>query len=177
MSLLFIIASVKSSCSYIISKHGVNNMNFEINEASCFLFLEDIFPLNFLFSIMAIISFITLAFLRNHRYINSLVPNSPFLYPLKHRKTLTVFWCFQGIEKGCIGNEWVKWHFVVSLWGKIYAVSSQSGTLWYAKTFQPIVGPCCRLKPAWSSGCKDSAIFSPERYLVTSGIAWIRYGI
>ena len=29
------------------------------------------------------------------------VPNAPFLYPLK------TFWCFQGVEKGCIGNEWV----------------------------------------------------------------------
>ena len=22
--------------------------------------------------------------------------------------TIKVFWCFQGVEKGCIGNEWVK---------------------------------------------------------------------
>ena len=27
---------------------------------------------------------------------------------LKHLKNLTVFWCFQGVEKGCIGNGWVK---------------------------------------------------------------------
>ena len=137
MSLLFIIASVKSSCSSIISKHGVNNMNFEINEASCFFFLEDIFPLNFLFSIMAIISFITLAFLRNHLYINSLVPNSPFLYPLKHRKTLTVFWCFQGIEKGCIWNEWVKWHFVVSLWAKYKLFHHEVARCGMQKRFNP----------------------------------------
>ena len=25
----------------------------------------------------------------------------------KHPKNLTVFWCFQGVEKGCTGNEWV----------------------------------------------------------------------
>ena len=40
--------------------------------------------------------------------INPFVPNAPFLCHLKTLKNLTVFWCFQGIEKGCIGNEWVK---------------------------------------------------------------------
>ena len=35
--------------------------------------------------------------------INPFVPNAPFLYSLN----LTVFWCFQGIEKRCIGNKWV----------------------------------------------------------------------
>ena len=40
------------------------------------------------------------------------VPNAPFLYTLKTTENptenLTVFWCFQGAEKGCIENEWVK---------------------------------------------------------------------
>ena len=36
-------------------------------------------------------------------HVNTFVPNAPFLYPL------TVFWCFQGVEKGCIGNKWVKY--------------------------------------------------------------------
>ena len=27
--------------------------------------------------------------------------------PPKTSEALTVFWCFQGVEKGCIGNEWV----------------------------------------------------------------------
>ena len=40
--------------------------------------------------------------------INPFVLNAPFLYPLKTSENLTAFWCFQGIEKGCIGNEWVK---------------------------------------------------------------------
>ena len=39
---------------------------------------------------------------------NPFVPNAPFLYPLKTSENLTVFSCFQGIEKGCIGNDWVK---------------------------------------------------------------------
>ena len=38
---------------------------------------------------------------------NPFVPNASFLYPLKTEENLTVFWCFQGVEKGCIGNEWV----------------------------------------------------------------------
>ena len=44
---------------------------------------------------------------------NSFVPNAPFLYPLVTSKNLVksknrkAFWCFQGVEKGCIGNKWV----------------------------------------------------------------------
>ena len=38
--------------------------------------------------------------------INPFVHNAPFLYLLK-TENRKVFWCFQGVEKGCIGNEWV----------------------------------------------------------------------
>ena len=41
-------------------------------------------------------------------YFSSFVPNAPFPY-------LTVFWCFQGVEKGCIGNKWFK----TGLWDKL----------------------------------------------------------
>ena len=41
-------------------------------------------------------------------FINPFVPNAPFSYPLKTRENRMVFWCFQGVEKGCIGYEWVK---------------------------------------------------------------------
>ena len=41
-------------------------------------------------------------------YINPFVPTAPFLYPLKTSEHFTFFWCFQGVEKGYIGNEWVK---------------------------------------------------------------------
>ena len=37
--------------------------------------------------------------------IDSFVPNSPFIYPLKTSQNLTIFWCFQEVEKGWIGNE------------------------------------------------------------------------
>ena len=40
-------------------------------------------------------------------WLNPFFPNAPFFYPLKTSENLTIFWCFQGVEKGCIGNEWV----------------------------------------------------------------------
>ena len=40
--------------------------------------------------------------------VNPFVPNAPFLYPLKTSENLTVFLCFQGVQKECIGNEWIK---------------------------------------------------------------------
>ena len=39
---------------------------------------------------------------------NPFVPKAPFFYPLRTSENLTVFWCFYGIEKMCIGNEWVE---------------------------------------------------------------------
>ena len=39
--------------------------------------------------------------------LNLFFPNAPFSNPLKTSETLTVFWCFQGVEKGCIGKKWV----------------------------------------------------------------------
>ena len=38
-------------------------------------------------------------------FINPFFPNAPFLYPLKTSEKIMVYWCFQGVEKGCIGNE------------------------------------------------------------------------
>ena len=40
-------------------------------------------------------------------HLNPFVPNAPLLYTLKASESLTVLWCFQGVEKGCIGNKWV----------------------------------------------------------------------
>ena len=44
---------------------------------------------------------------------NPFAPNAPFPYPLTPSETLTIFWCFQGVEKGCIGNEWVNVTFTI----------------------------------------------------------------
>ena len=35
-------------------------------------------------------------------------PMHPFSTPLITSENRWVFWCFQGVEKGCTGNEWVK---------------------------------------------------------------------
>ena len=40
--------------------------------------------------------------------INTFVSSAAFLYPLKTSENLMVFWCLQGVEKGCIGKKWVK---------------------------------------------------------------------
>ena len=45
------------------------------------------------------------------------VHHAPFLYPLKTSEYLTKFWCFQGIEKGYIGNEWIKERRIIA-WNK-----------------------------------------------------------
>ena len=39
---------------------------------------------------------------------NPFVANAPFLYPQKISENLLVFYCFQGLGKGCIGGIWVK---------------------------------------------------------------------
>ena len=45
-----------------------------------------------------------------HSSVNPFFPNA-LLYPLKAQKNLQFFRCFQGVEKGCIGNNWVKIDF------------------------------------------------------------------
>ena len=47
-----------------------------------------------------------------HNRINSFVLNTPFLYPLKTSENLTVFWCFQGVEKECFRNKRVNLRFM-----------------------------------------------------------------
>ena len=36
------------------------------------------------------------------------VPDTPFLYLLKTSENRKVCWCFQEVEKGYIGNKWIK---------------------------------------------------------------------
>ena len=45
---------------------------------------------------------------KKYVYLNPFVPNAPFLYPLKTSEDFMIFWCFQRVEKRCIGNVWVK---------------------------------------------------------------------
>ena len=37
--------------------------------------------------------------------LNSCVPNTPFLYPLKTSESLMIFWCFQEVKKGVLGTN------------------------------------------------------------------------
>ena len=45
----------------------------------------------------------------NNWEIDSFVPDGPFIYPLEASENLTVFLCFQGLEKEWTGNKWVKY--------------------------------------------------------------------
>ena len=51
-------------------------------------------------------------------FINSFVLNTPILYPMKTSENLAVFWCFQEVEKGSIGNKWAKISSVKILYNK-----------------------------------------------------------
>ena len=42
----------------------------------------------------------------SHLAFKPFFPNVPFLHSLKTSENLMIFWCFQGVEKGCIGNKW-----------------------------------------------------------------------
>ena len=41
------------------------------------------------------------------QFFNPFVPNAPILYPLKISENRKAFWCFQGVQKGCIGSKWI----------------------------------------------------------------------
>ena len=58
------------------------------------------------------------AFIEKYRFVNKIyillhfnpfVHSATFLYPFKISEKLTIFWCFQGVEKGCIGKKCVKY--------------------------------------------------------------------
>ena len=46
---------------------------------------------------------------------NPFVPNASFLYPLKRSENRKIFLCFQGVDKGCIGNKWAKTYLAMSI--------------------------------------------------------------
>ena len=50
---------------------------------------------------------------------NPFVPNAPFIYPLKASENLTVFCCFQEVEKESIGNEWVSTENEFKMWDEM----------------------------------------------------------
>ena len=62
--------------------------------------------------------------------INLFVPNANFLYPLKTSENLPVFWCFQGLEEGCIENK------LVNVMENIYGMSAS--IIAYAQPFHKL---------------------------------------
>ena len=56
--------------------------------------------------------------------LNHSFPMQPFSTPLKTSENLRVFWCFQGVEKGCIGNDWVKYKKRSHLFSAIFSYFS-----------------------------------------------------
>ena len=53
----------------------------------------------------------------NFESINPFAPSALILYTLK------VFWCFQCVEKRCIGKEWFKYSELVLLLLTVYIIS------------------------------------------------------
>ena len=53
-------------------------------------------------------SWLCMSLLQKILLFNPFVSNAPSLYHLKTSENRKIFWCFQGVEKGCIGNKWVK---------------------------------------------------------------------
>ena len=56
--------------------------------------------------------------------LKPLITNGPILYILKASEKPKVFWCFQGVEKECIGNEWAKCDFFMRYFVIIHITSS-----------------------------------------------------
>ena len=65
-------------------------------------------PLSFLKGFIEKYRFVNKIYILLH--FNPFVPSATFLYPFKTSEKLTIFWCFQGVEKGCIGKKCVKYH-------------------------------------------------------------------
>ena len=76
------------------------------------------------------------------------LPMHPFSTPWKHQKNLTVFWCYQGVQKGCIRNKWVNLQVclvVISIKG-VYFIKGTTASwkifVWYfgyRETAQPFL--------------------------------------
>ena len=58
--------------------------------------------------------------------LNPFVPNACFLYPLKTLGNRKVFWCFQGVEKGCNGKEWVNYSDILKYNDRIHGNREKS---------------------------------------------------
>ena len=67
-------------------------------EIKCLEFFEKLVHWTFMFSLRGV---------TGAWWLNPFVPNAPFLYTLKTSENRKVFWCFQGVEKGCKPDDYV----------------------------------------------------------------------
>ena len=85
--------------------------------------------------------YVILRNLLSEAYLTHSLPMHPFSTPWKHQKNLTVFWCFHGVEKWCIGNEWVK--TMSTIYGGTIFVTISTENIWkgpnYASSFKSFV--------------------------------------
>ena len=96
--------------------------------------------------IIVVLSLSTFSFLRISlifvfNYFNPFVPNSSFLYPLKTSENRKVLWCFQGVEKGFIGNEWVSSCRCNNMFGNLDSIKRKWKKLWLYTRLWPSC-PC-----------------------------------
>ena len=56
---------------------------------------------------LSLLWFLETVFWLGLSHLKQFVPNVSFLYILKTSQNRKVFWCFQGVEKECIGIKWV----------------------------------------------------------------------
>ena len=88
-------------------------------------------------------------------FLNPFIPNAPFLYSLKTSENLRVCWCFEGVEKGCIGNEWVKeTKSGNSSCGSPYPLRQEFLIYFWNKTFHLGMEECTRKLFYWSRNNK-----------------------
>ena len=94
------------------------------NRLSFWLIINRLFKIIFSYCVWFPLILWALWLICSSTLFNLFVPNAPFLYPLKTSEKRTVCWCFQGVEKGCIGDEWVNSSLPLSsaeVWPHYYA--------------------------------------------------------
>ena len=85
------------------------------------------------------------------KVLNPFVPNAPFLYSLKTSEKRKVFWCFEKVEKGCIGSKWVKVIFWVVVTIIFKALEELKFTTifkrWHSQKSTKLIKQWCLLNP------------------------------
>ena len=77
--------------------------------------------------------------------VNPFVPNVPFLHPLQTSENRKIFWCFQGVEKGCIRKKWVNQIIVNTAWNvlkhrlSLIRIFSYMENIWYFPVYDSVL--------------------------------------